>query len=56
MPHSKLYYSTLFGFLEEQEKEFAAEAIPVVTTGILKSEMELKGQNFPPSVIGSLVE
>ena len=56
MPRSTLYYSTLFGFLGEQEKEFAAEEIPAVTTGISKRDMEIKGQHFPPSVIGSLVE
>lgn len=34
MPCSDLYYSELFGFLGEREKEFATQEIPVVTTGI----------------------
>ena len=34
MPRLELYYSKLFGFLGEREKEFATQEIPVVTTGI----------------------
>lgn len=34
MPRSEVYYSKLFGFLGEREKEFATQEIPVVTTGI----------------------
>lgn len=34
MPCSEVYYSKLFGFLGEREKEFATQEIPVVTTGI----------------------